>query len=42
VVVGDAETRAEAESVADRIRENPRLGTAFVVRIEFADGASAE
>jgi rare lipoprotein A len=42
VLVGDASTRAEAESMADRIRENPRLGAAFVVRIEFADGASAD
>jgi rare lipoprotein A len=42
VLVGEAETRAEAESVADRIRENPRLDAAFVVRVEFADGLIAE
>lgn len=42
VLVGEAQTRAEAESIADRIRENPRLGLAFVVQIEFAERAAAE
>ncbi|HUI77027.1 MAG TPA: septal ring lytic transglycosylase RlpA family protein [Bryobacteraceae bacterium] len=42
VLVGEAETRAEAESIADRVRENPRLGAAFVVRVEFTDGAVTE
>jgi rare lipoprotein A len=43
VFVGEAETRMEAESIAERIRNgNPTLGTAFVVRVEFADGAIAE
>lgn len=42
VLVGEAETRAEAELMAERIRGNPRLGTAFVVRLEFAGGAVAD
>lgn len=43
VLVGEAETRAEAELIADRIRTaNPRLDAAFVVRIEFAEGAVAD
>jgi rare lipoprotein A len=43
VFVGEAETRMEAESIAERIRNgNPHLGAAFVVRVEFADGAIAE
>lgn len=42
VLVGEAETRAEAESIAERIREIPRLGTAFVVRVEFAPGTISQ
>ena len=42
VLLGAAESRAEAELIADRIHVDPRLNAAFVVRVEFADGASAE
>lgn len=42
VLVGEAETRADAELIADRIRENAHLGAAFVVRVEFADGLVAQ
>jgi len=42
VLVGEAETRAEAELIADRIRENAHVDAAFVVRVEFADGLIAQ
>jgi len=42
VLVGEAETRAEAESIGERIRGNPHLSSAFVVRVEFADGTIAQ
>jgi len=42
VVVGEAKNRGEAERIADRLRGNPRLDTAFVVRVEFPDSTIAE
>ena len=42
VLVGEAESRVEAELIADRMRGNPRLDAAFVARVESADSASAE
>ncbi len=42
VLVGDAETRADAELIAGRIRENAHLDAAFVVRGEFSDGLVAQ
>jgi peptidoglycan lytic transglycosylase len=42
VLVGETGTRAEAESIADRVRENTNLSSAFVVRLEFDDSVIAE
>jgi rare lipoprotein A len=40
VLVGEAENRSEAEAIGERIHENPRLSTAFVVRVP--DGPIAQ
>lgn len=42
VLVGETGTRAEAESIAGRVRANPKLSSAFVVQLEFDDNAIAE